>query len=180
MSRSTPVHATEFSPRDKSHKRGSPSCLGFVLLPAPTKAVVLVLVRIWNCAKRGVREVHSTVRAEAVSPNDRAAWDDADDNFRVSSVFLLQRMFSGFGFVGNRHNARCGLDSPSNSPVPNHGATSVPSMSHLLETNPILPRKTRLPNVFENPAPQTPHSLRSFFHVQMQCDKCSKSITKSS
>ena len=134
MSQSTPVHATEFSPRDKSHTRGSPSCSGLVLLPAPKKTIVLVLVRIWNCAKRGVREVHSTARAAAVSPNDRAAWDDADDNLLVCSVFLLQRMFSGFGFVGNMHDDRCGLDSPSNSPVPNHGATSVPSMSHFLET----------------------------------------------
>ena len=117
----------------KSHTRGSPSCLGLVLLPAPSKAVVLVLVRIWSCAKQGVREVHSTARAAAVSPNDRAAWDDADNNLLVSSVFLLQRMFSGFGFVGNMHNDRCGLDSPSNSPVLNHGATSVPSMFHFLE-----------------------------------------------
>ena len=75
-----------------------------VLLPAPKKAAALVRVRIWNCAKRGVREVHSTARAAAVSPNDRAAWDDADDNLLISSVFLLQRMFSGFGFVGNMHN----------------------------------------------------------------------------
>ena len=43
-------------------------------------------------------------------------------------------MFSGFGFVGNRRNDRCGLDSRSNSPVPNDGATSVPSMTHFLET----------------------------------------------
>ena len=134
MSQSTPVHATEVSPRVKSHTRGSPSCLGLVLLPAPKNAVVLVLVCIWNCAKRGVREVHSTARASAVSPNDRAVWDDAVDNLLVSSVCLLQRMFSGFGFVGNRHNDRCGLDSPSTSPVPNHGATSVPSMTHFLET----------------------------------------------
>ena len=104
MSQSTPVHAAEFSQRDKSHTRGSPSCLGLVLLLAPKKAVVLVLVRIWNCAKREVREVHSTARAPAVSPNDRAAWDDADDNPLVSSVFLLQHMFSGFGFVGSMHN----------------------------------------------------------------------------
>ena len=129
----------QFTPRRlasevRSHTCGSPSCLGFVLLPAPKNAVVLVLVRIWNCAKRGVREVHPTARAAAVSPNDRAAWDDADDSLLASSVFLLQRMFSGFGFVGNRHNDRCGLDSPSNSPVPNHGATSVPSMPHFLET----------------------------------------------
>ena len=75
-----------------------------VLLPAPKKAAALVRVRIWNCAKRGVREVHSTARAAAVSPNDRAASDDADDNLLISSVFLLQRMFSGFGFVGNMHN----------------------------------------------------------------------------
>ena len=100
MSQSTPVHATEVSPRDKSHTRDFPSCVGLVLLPAPKNAVVLVLVRIWNCAKRGVREVHSTSRAAAVSPNDRAARDDADDNLLVSLVFLLQRMFSGFGFVG--------------------------------------------------------------------------------
>ena len=32
------------------------------------------------------------------------------------------------------HNDRSGLDSRSNSPVPNHGATSVPSMSLFLET----------------------------------------------
>ena len=135
MSQFTPVQATEVSPRDKSHTRGSPSCLGLVLLPAPKNAVILVLVRIWNCAKRGVREVHFTARAAAVTPNDRAAWDDADDSLLVPSVFLLQLiMFSGFGFVGNRHNNRCGLDSPSNSPVPNHGATSVPSMTHFLET----------------------------------------------
>ena len=114
MSQSTPVHATEVCSRDKSHTRGSPSCLGLVLLPAPKNAVVLVLVRIWNWAKRGVREVHSTARAAALSPNDRAAWDDADDNLLVSSVFLLQRTFYGFGFVGNSHNDRCGLDPPSN------------------------------------------------------------------
>ena len=122
------------SPQDKSHTRGSLSCLGLVLLPSPRKAIVLVLVRIWNCAKRGVREVHSTARAAAVRPDDRAAWEYADDNLLVSSEFLLQRMFSGFGFVVNRHNDRCGLDSPSNSPVPNHGATSAPSMTHFLET----------------------------------------------
>ena len=134
MSQSTPVHATEASPRDKSQTRGSPSFLGLVLLSAPKDAVVLVLVCIWNCAKRGLREVHVTARAAAVNPNDGAAWDDADENLLVSSVFLLQRMFSGFGLVGNRHNDRCGLNSPSNSPVPNHGATSVPSMPHFLET----------------------------------------------
>ena len=134
MSQSTPVHATEVSPQDESHPRGSPSCLGLVLLPAPKNPVVLVLVRIWNCAKRGVREVHSMARAVAVSPNDRAARDDADDSLLVSSVFLLQRMFSGLGFVRNKHNDQCGLDSPNNSPVPSHGATSVPSMPHFLET----------------------------------------------
>ena len=42
--------------------------------------------------------------------------------------------FSGSGFVGNKHNDRCGLDSPSNPPVPKHGATSVPWMPHLMET----------------------------------------------
>ena len=89
MSLSTPVHAAEVSPRDKAHTRGSPSCLDLVLLPAPKNAVVLVLVRICNCAKRGVREVHSAARAAAVSPNDRAAWDDADDSLLVSSVFLF-------------------------------------------------------------------------------------------
>ena len=133
MSQSTPVHATEVSPRDKSHTRSSPSCLGLELLPAPKNAVILVLVRIWNWAKRGVREVHSTARAAAVNPNNRAAWDDADDSPLVSSVFL-QRIFFGFGFVGNRHNDRCRLNSPSNSPVQNHGATSVPSMPDFLET----------------------------------------------
>ena len=125
MSQPTPVNATEVSPQDKSHTRGSPNCLGLVLLSAPKSAVVLVLVRVWNCAKWGVHEVHSRARAAAVSPNDRAAWDDADDNLLESSVFLLQRMFSGFGFVGDKHNDRCGLDSPSNSQVPNYGATSV-------------------------------------------------------
>ena len=70
MSQSTPVHATEVSPRDKSHTRGSPSCLGLVPLPTPKTAVVLVLVGVWNCAKRGVREIHYTARAAAVSPND--------------------------------------------------------------------------------------------------------------
>ena len=126
MSQSTPVHATEVSPRDKSHT--------LVLLPAPKSAVILMLVRIWNCAKRGVREVHSTARAAAICPNDRATWDDADDSLIVSVVFPIQRMFSGFGFVGNKHNDRCGLDIQSNSPVPNHGATSVPSMPQFLET----------------------------------------------
>ena len=105
-----------------------------MLLSAPKNGVILVLVRIWNCVKRGVCEVHSTARAAAVSPNHRATWDDEDDSHLVSSVFLIQRMLSGFGFVRNRHNDRCGLDSPSISPVPNHRATSVPSMPHLLET----------------------------------------------
>ena len=88
MSQSTLVHATEVSPRHKSHTRGSRTCLDIVLLLASKNAVVLVLVPIGNCAKRGVREVHSTARAAAVSLNDRAAWSDADDNFLVSSVFL--------------------------------------------------------------------------------------------
>ena len=65
----------QFTPRrlaaeEKSHTRGFPSYFGLVPLPAPKNAVVLVLVRI---SKRGVREVHSTARTEAVSPNDRAA-----------------------------------------------------------------------------------------------------------
>ena len=38
-------------------------------------------------------------------------------------------MFSGFGFVGSRHNDGGGLDSSSDSQVPTHGATSVPSVS---------------------------------------------------
>ena len=139
MSQSTPADATEVSPRDKSHTRTRlPKLFGSVLLPAPNNAAVLVLVRNWNCAKRGVCQVHSTARAAAVSPNGRAAWDDADDSLLVPSVFLLQRMFSGFGFAGNRHNDRCGLDSPRNSSVPNHGATLVPLMPYF-SGNPVLP-----------------------------------------
>ena len=118
MSQSAPVNAKEDSLRDKSHTRGYPCCLRLVLLPSPKNAGVLLLVRIWKCAKGGVREVHFTSRAAAVKPNDRAAWDEADDNLLVSSVLPLHRMFSGVGFVGNRHDDRCGLDSPSNSPVP--------------------------------------------------------------
>ena len=69
---------------------------------------------------------NSTARVAAVSPKDRAALDDVDDSLLVSSVFFPQNMFSGFAFVRNRHNDRCGLDSPTNhtgsknSPVPNH------------------------------------------------------------
>ena len=84
MSQSTAVHATEVT--DISPIHAAPQ-VALVLLPASKNAVVLVLVRVWICAKRGVREVHSTARAAAVSPNDRAAWDDADDNLLVSSVF---------------------------------------------------------------------------------------------
>ena len=111
-----------------------------MLLPAlPKNAVVFVLVCIWNFATRGVREVHSTARAAADRLNDRAAWDDTDDSLHASSVFFLQRMFFGFGFVGNRHNDRGGLDSSSNSRVPNHGAPFLPSMP-VFSGNPMLPR----------------------------------------
>ena len=92
-----------------------PRQLAYVPLPAP-KAVVFVLVCIELVAlpKRGVREVHSTARAAAVRPNGRAAWDDADDKVSsISSVFLLQRMSSGFGFVGKRHNHCLLYTSPS-------------------------------------------------------------------
>ena len=47
-------------------------------------------------------------------------------------------MFSGFGFVGKRQNDRGGLDSSSDSRVPTHGATSIPSVSGF-SGNPILP-----------------------------------------
>ena len=36
--------------------------------------------------------------------------------------------------MGNSRIGRCGLNSPSDSPVPNHGTTSLPSMPHFLET----------------------------------------------
>ena len=52
-------------------------------------------------------------------------------------MFFLQRMFSGFGFEGKRHNDRGGLDSSSDSRIPTHGATSVLSVSGFSGT-PIL------------------------------------------
>ena len=51
-------------------------------------------------------------------------------------MFSLQRMFSGFGFVGKIHNDRGGL-YPSDSRVPTHGATLVPSAS-AFSGNPTL------------------------------------------
>ena len=138
MSQSTPVHATEaaaeISPIHAAPQVDWVLCF-FLLRSMLSYWCWLVLFRIWNCTKQGVGEFPSTARrAAAVSPNEQAAWDDADDGLLVSSVFLLQRMFAGFRFMGNMHNARCGLDSPSNLPVPNHGATSVPSRPHILET----------------------------------------------
>ena len=50
----------------------------------------------------------TTTRKKVLLPNGRAAWDDADDSLLVSSVFLLQRMLSGFEFVGSWHNDRGG------------------------------------------------------------------------
>ena len=88
-------------------------------------------------ATRGVREVLSTARAAAVRPNGRAAWDDANDSLLASPVVLLQRMFSGFGFVGKGTMIGVLLDSPSDSRIPTHGATSVPTMP-AFSGNPIL------------------------------------------
>ena len=78
--------------------------------------------------------MHSTAREAAVSPHDRAAWEDADDGHLVSPVFILQRLCAGFEFVGNRHDDGFSLHPRSNSPVPNHGATFVPSVPQCLDT----------------------------------------------
>ena len=92
------------------------------------------IVRNGESAKSAKSTPRLEERRQSVPTTEPRGWDDVGDSLLVSSVFLLQRMFSGFGFVGNRHNDRCGLDSPSNLPVPNHGATFVPSMPHFLET----------------------------------------------
>ena len=57
-------------------------------------------------------------------------WDGQYFSYNVCSLAL-------FGFVGKRQNDRGGLDSSSDSRVPIHGVTSVPSMSGF-SGNPIL------------------------------------------
>ena len=89
--RPTSVHATEVSPQDKSHIHTWLPKLAWVCSPSCSERCRICAGLYLTLPTRGVREVHSTVRAAAVRPNGRTAWDNADDSLLVSSLFLLQR-----------------------------------------------------------------------------------------